>query len=302
MNIAVICHQPPECPDAWSTPLGLAAALASEGAHVVSYPFANPAAVTLPTLSKLLADHIDAVLIFYAGASASLDSELIKLRMLIDAQSSALKIICELGDEPQTRCHNAVRVQVSDLCLSPDYPSVLVWRSLGAPCVWYPHWADTSMFHESPDVTRDQPVVTTMGRRRYAKRLRLLLGRRFANRHCHGLENSLFYSRGQIAFQYARWNEITRRVFEAAACGCCVLTNRLPVATRMEEMFPPDVAVVYYDGFFSLLLALWRLTSQPSLREVIAREGQQKVLSAHSQVSRARQLISLVNDRFGLIL
>lgn len=67
-------------------------------------------------------------------------------------------------------------------------------------------------------------------------------------------------------------------------------------------MFPPDVAVVYYDGFFSLLLALWRLTSQPSLREAIAREGQRKVLSAHSQVARARQLISLMNDRFGLTL
>ena len=175
MNIAVVYHQPSDCSDAWSTPLGLATALASEGAHVVFYPFANPVAVTLPPLSKLLADQIDVVLIFYAGASASLDSELIKLRLLIDDQLSALKIICELGDEPQTRCHNAVRAQVSDLCLSPDDPSALKWRSLGAPCVWYTHWADTSIFHESQERPREQLVVTTMGRRRYAKRLRLPL-------------------------------------------------------------------------------------------------------------------------------
>ena len=296
MNIAVVYHQPSDCSDAWSTPLGLATALASEGAHVVFYPFANPVAVTLPPLSKLLADQIDVVLIFYAGASASLDSELIKLRLLIDDQLSALKIICELGDEPQTRCHNAVRAQVSDLCLSPDDPSALKWRSLGAPCVWYTHWADTSIFHESQERPREQLVVTTMGRRRYAKRLRLLLGGRFANRHCHGLENGRFYSQGQIAFQYARWNEVTRRVFEAAACGCCVLTNRLPAATRMEELFPADVAAVYYDGFVSLMLALWKLTTRPALRQAIATEGQRRVLSAHTQSVRAQQLLAYLGS------
>ena len=272
--------------------MGLAAALTSQGARVVSYPFVNPAAVTLPSLSQLLADQIDAVLIFYAGSSPSLDAELIRLRMMIDVQHCGLKIICELGDEPQTRLHNVVRVQVADLCLSPDYPSVLKWRSLGAPCVWYPHWADTSIFSESQVVLRDQFLVTTMGKRRYATRLRLLLGRHFENRQCSGTENGVFYSRGLIAFQYARWNEITRRVFEASACGCCVLTNRLPAATRMEEIFPADVAVVYYDGFFSLLFALCKLITRPVLRETIAREGQHRVLSAHTQAMRAQQLLS----------
>jgi hypothetical protein len=295
MNIALVSHRPPGAEEAWSTPMGLSAALSSEGARVVSYPFTNPAAVTFPSLSQLLADQIDAVLIFYAGPSPSLDAELIKLRLMIDAQQSGLKIICELGDEPQTRRHNATRVQISDLCLSPDHPSVLQWRSLGAPCVWYTHWADTSVFSESQDVLRDQFVVTTMGRRRYATRLSLLLGRHFENRHCRGTENGVFYSKGLIAFQYARWNEITRRVFEAAACGCCILTNRLPAATCMEEIFPADVAIVYYEGFFSLLIALWKLMMKPALRQAIASEGQRRVLLGHTQLIRAQQLLSYLN-------
>jgi hypothetical protein len=300
MNIALVSHRPLKSPDAWSTPTGLAAALTSEGARVVSYPFANPAAVTLPPLSQFLADQIDTVLVCYAGSSPSLDAELIRLRMKIDAQHCGLKIICELGDEPQTRHHNAARVQVSDLCLSPDHPSVLRWRSLGSHCVWYTHWADTSIFREFHDVSRDQLVLTTMGKRRYSRRLRMLLGHHFENRHCHGIENSVFYSRGLIAFQYARWNEVTRRVFEAAACGCCVLTNRLSPATRMEEIFPADEAMVYYDGFFSLLFALFRLITQPALRQAIALEGQRRVLSTHTQVARAKQLIVCLNDLSGV--
>jgi hypothetical protein len=300
MNIALVFHRPPGAEEAWSTPMGLAGAMTSQGVRVVSYPFANPEAVILPSLPQFLADQIDAVLIFYAGASFSLDSELIKLRLMIDAHQSGLKIICELGDEPQTRRHNSVRVQVADLCLSPDYPSVLRWRSLGAACDWYTHWADTSIFSERHDEPRDQLVVTTMGKRRYSKLLCMLLGHHFENRRCHGSENSVFYSRGLIAFQYARWQEVTRRVFEAAACGCCVLTNRLPPATRMEEIFPADEAMVYYDGFFSLLFELFRLTTQPALRQAIAVEGQRRVLSAHTQLARAKQLILSLSDLTGV--
>ena len=133
-----------------------------------------------------------------------------------------------------------------------------------------------------------------MGRRRYHRLLQLVLGHRYRNRRCHGEENTGFYGSGQVAFQFARWGEVTRRVFEAAACGCCVLTNALPPGTRLAELLPPDQAAVYYRGPWSLLRQLSRLHRQPVWRQQVALQGQRLVLAQHSQHSRAQQLVDLV--------
>jgi len=291
MNIAVSFHQPVASASEWSTPLGLAQALEACGVQVYRYPFADPQTLCLPPLEEMLASSIDALLVCSAGPAPELDRQLLALRHQIEQRQLGLKVICELGDEPQTRWCNALRVQASHLSLSPDAASAQHWRSLGAHCLWFTHWADTTVFREDHQVDRCQFVVTTMGRRRYARRLKMLLGRRFVNRQCIGTANGQLYSSGQVAFQYARWGEITRRVFEAAACGCCVLTNRLSPHTRLEELLPADQAVLYYDGFWSLCSALWRLQSDPVLRQTIAREGQRRVLRFHTQHMRARALI-----------
>ena len=39
----------------------------------------------------------------------------------------------------------------------------------------------------------------------------------------------------KISFQYARWSEITRRIFESGACGCCILTNKLPKGKNVRK-------------------------------------------------------------------
>lgn len=292
MRLALVFHQPDFNADQWSTPLGLAHALEQQGVGVVCFPFTAPDQIKLPSISQLYQQSISSVLVCYAGPAPELDRQLLALRLQIEQQQSDLKLICELGDEPQTRWCNTARVQASHLSLSPDAGSVQHWNSLGANCLWFTHWADTTIFREDEQIHRTHFLVTTMGRRRYANRLRMILGRRFLNRFCVGDANRTLYSSGQVAFQYARWKEITRRVFEAAACGCCVLTNRLPSETRMEELLPHDRAVVYYDGFLSLCLALWRLHFDPERRRSIAREGQRMVLQFHSQYARASELMT----------
>lgn len=292
MRIAVIFHQPELGSDHWSTPLGLADALEQQGVRVLRCPFTVPDQVTIPTHSELLQQSISALLVCYAGPAPKLDRQLLELRWQVEQEQSDLKIICELGDEPQTRSCNTVRVQASHLSLSPDSPSVQHWRALGANCLWFTHWADTTIFHQDHRVARSRFVVTTMGRRRYARRLAMMLGHHFENRQCVGAANRAFYSSGLIAFQFARWQEITRRIFEAAACGCCVLTNRLPSETRIEELLPGGIAVVYYDGFLELCAWLWRLYRDPALCRTIALEGQRRVLQSHTQYSRASQLLA----------
>ena len=295
MNLIVAYHQSADSDDDWSTPRGLANALEAQGVNVCHYTFSDPALIRLPLLQEMLDRSIDALLVCYAGPAPELDRQLLQLRFQIDLQHSQLKLICELGDEPQTRWCNTSRVQASHLSLSPDEPSVQHWKALGANCLWFTHWADTTIFQENQQVERSQFVVTTMGRRRYARRLSLILGQRFMNRHCIGAANRDFYSSGMVAFQYARWLEITRRIFEAAACGCCVLTNRLPEQVRLQELLPGEHAVVYYDGFWSLCTSLWRLYRDPALSRAIALEGQRCVLQSHTQHSRASQLLAALD-------
>ena len=289
MTWCFVYHDPqPETAD-WTLPRGFGEALQAEGVPLWTVTFADPERVQLPSAAELQQRGVTVLLVFYAGRSRALEQELLRLRLALP-----LLIVNELGDEPQTRHLNATRVQLSDLSLSPDAVSAAHWRALGAHCLWMTHWADTALFHPAP--TDEAPIflVTTMGRRRYHRLLALLLGRHYQNRRCVGEQNTRFYARGLVAFQYARWGEVTRRVFEAAACGCCVLTNALPPSTRLEELLPADQAAVYYRGPLSLLRQLWRLARQPAWRRQVAAEGQRRVLAEHTQRARARQLIASV--------
>jgi len=296
MKWAALYHQPTNSSGQWSTPLGLLVALEAEGIKVWHCPFAEPDRVVLPSLREFEEHSIEALLVLYAGPGVELDRQLLLLRLQINRAHLDLKIICELGDEPQTRCHNARRVQVADLSLSPDQPSVEHWRSLGAHCVWFTHWADTALFHSDPAVVRSRRIVTTVGRRRYTGLLHAVFGPLFVNRRCEGQQNTHLYNSGLIAFQYARWRELTRRVFEAAACGCCVVANRLDPGAGLEQLFVDGESIVLYSNCWELILRLARLLIHPERAARIGANGQSIVLRSHTQNSRARQLINLFDQ------
>ena len=63
-----------------------------------------------------------------------------------------------------------------------------------------------------------------MGNRKYSLMLKTIFLKKFKNENKNGKENTDFYNSTSIVFQYARWGEITRRIFEAASNGCCVVT------------------------------------------------------------------------------
>ena len=291
MEWCFVYHDPGPESGAWTLPRGFAQALRQAGVLVWSYSFRDPAQVVLPSCDELMRRRTTVMLVFYAGRSASLERELLRVR-----QGTELLIVNELGDEPQTRHLNAVRVQVSDLCLSPDAPSVEHWRALGGHCVWFTHWADTALFHPDQSVQRRRTIVTTAGRRRYSGLLRAVFGPWFVNRRCEGIQNTELYSSGLIAFQYARWGELTRRVFEAAACGCCVVTNRLPPQIGQEPLFVDGESIVLYSNGRELLRRLVGLLRDPQRAACIGARGQAVVLREHTQLARAQQLVALVAD------
>jgi len=291
MRWCFVYHDPEPASAAWTLPRGFAAALQAEGVELWSVPFIDPSQVALPSCEELNRRQISVLLVFYAGRSEALERELLRIR-----QGTDLLLVNELGDEPQTRHLNAVRVQLSDLSLSPDAASVAHWQALGAHCAWFTHWADTALFHPDPSVPRQRRIVTTAGRRRYTRRLQALLGPWFVNRRCTGAQNTQLYNSGLITFQYARWQEVTRRVFEAAACGSCVVTNRLPASAGLEQLFVDGESVVLYSNGWQLLSRLVQLLRQPQRAARIGARGQELVLQSHTQHSRAKQLISWVQN------
>ena len=137
-------------------------------------------------------------------------------------------------------------------------------------------------------------VGTSVGKRKYSFLLKILLGSSFLNKRCSPQENSLIYQKSKIVFQYARWNEITRRLFESAACNCCILTNRLPDYTQIETLFAHNVSAIYYEGPLSLIYQLIRLKIKPNLPKQIAQNAHNIVNENHTQIHRANELIKLV--------
>ena len=276
--------------EGWSTPKGFATALEHEGINLFKFRFSNPNRFSLPEKDFFIENNIKVAISFYAGKSLILEKELIRLK-----NDLGILIVCELGDEPQTLINNSIRASISDISLSPDYQSSLYWQNQQFNCNWFTHWADNQIYREDSSVNKNIFIGTSMGRRKYSFLLKIIFGKSFVNKRCSPSENAKLYQRSKIVFQYAKWNEITRRIFEAAACRCCILTNRLPVHTQIETIFAHNVSAIYYDNIFNLIYHLIRLKLKPYLYKTIANNAYDIVMRNHTQTIRAKNLISLIN-------
>ena len=288
-NWFFIHHDPDK--NVWSTPKGFIAALKLLNINVVEFSFADPENFKFPSNEFFISNEIKVAVSFYAGKNDILEKGLSKIKKDLN-----IFIISELGDEPQTLSMNERKVKISDLSLTPDYRCSLYWQNQGYNCVWFNHWADTSIFNNNFEHTKKIFVGTSIGKRKYSFLLRILLGNSFINKRCSPQENSLIYQNSKIVFQYARWNEITRRIFESAACNCCILTNRLPHYTQIETLFAHNVSAIYYDGPLTLIYQLIKLKIKKNLYKQIAKNAYNIVHENHTQLHRANTLIKLVEE------
>jgi hypothetical protein len=287
-------HDPLELNGEWSLPKGFSKALKSLGHHVVELVFQDPESINLGEQISSLSANFDVLLCMYAGKSSQLENAISYAKSI----NSKLIVINELGDEPQTFKSNYSRAHLSDIILSPCHKSTLAWREKGFNCYWFTHWADTEIFYRDPSINKVSFMSTTIGKRRYSLLLKMMLGNRFINRRIKSRENTIFYNQSHCAFQYARWGEVTRRIFEASACGCCVLTNRLRKETMVETIFKHNVHIVYYKGPFSLVWEILVLLCDPSKQTRIGLNALKLVLEGHTSIQRARQLVSLIDSYF----
>lgn len=278
-------------PNIWSTPKGFALALKKLGIEIFEFTYANPSDFEFPDNEFFIKNKIKLILSFCAGHCKILEENLYRIKKELN-----MFIVCELGDEPQTLILNSKRAEIADLCLTPDYRSSLYWQNQGYKAVWFNHWADSKIFKRNQKIKKEKFIGTSMGLRKYHFLLKFLFGNSYINQRCTPEENATIYQKSKIAFQYARWDEITRRLFEAAACECCLLTNRLPSYTQIETIFAHNVSAIYYDGFFSLIINLIKLKVRPQLYKKIASNSFKIVSENHTENARAKYLIKLINQ------
>jgi spore maturation protein CgeB len=86
-----------------------------------------------------------------------------------------------------------------------------------------------------------------------------------------------------------RWGLISNRVFDALACGACVLSDAVP---GMDVLL--DDAVATFDDTKTFVTRATALLDAPEERANRAERGRRTVLAAHTWEHRAAQLIDLV--------
>tara|TARA_B100001248_G_C27392306_1_gene463196 strand:+ start:2445 stop:3338 length:894 start_codon:yes stop_codon:yes gene_type:complete len=276
----------------WSLPRGFAEELENQAIKVIRNECSDPNLFKLPSEKEIERENIKVVLIFYAGYNFQLNNKLIRFKK----EFPQVILINELGDEPQTRNLNYIRAAVSDISLTPDYECYKYWKEKDFNCYWFTHWADSKIFYLKNKGKRKIFLGTSMGNRSYAIILKLLLGKFFINKRLKDQENTFFYNETQICFQYARWSEITRRIFESGACGCCILTNKIPDEKMLGKIFHHNESIIFYTNIFSLIKQLFLILKDKKKIKRISQNSYHIIKKNHTVEKRVEELIGIVDD------
>ena len=206
--------------------------------------------------------------------------------------------VFESSDDPKRFETNYPKTKNFDLILSPDYLCTEKYRGKGVHALWWTHFADDTVCKQF-DVPQTHAAVCTLGRGSSPLMDRLEDERPDIFTNCTGIygeEHSRFLCSGKIVLQHSRDKEITRRLFEAMACGRMVLTDRLPPETHVDALFTEGKDIVYYDDFDDCVKKIEYYTAEQHAaeREAIAANGYANVLQHHTQ----RQRVDVILEEF----
>lgn len=191
--------------------------------------------------------------------------------------------VLEAGDTPQSFGNTTGKARKFDIIVTPDKASSHLWNQYGINSKWWTHFADHNIFKPYEDEAVQWDIVTTCGGRRVTEKVRNAFGDRYHDgRYAWGEEYGRLLNRGHIVFQCSQFEEITRRVFEGMACGKLVVTDRLPEATHVEDLFVDGEDIVYYSDAEDAINKLRYYIDHPEERERIAANGRKKVMEAHT--------------------
>jgi hypothetical protein len=203
--------------------------------------------------------------------------------------------IQESGDDPQNFERNYPKANRFHYTITPDKASAEEYRNRGINADWVPHWADT-IVQFPMNLDAKYVAVTSRGRGGSAFLDYLTDWAEGAIGNQNGMgaeEHTKFLNKGLMVIQNSRWKEITRRIFEAMACGKMVLTDRLDESTGLSEMFIDGEDIVYYDEMFDCIEKINYYNENEEERERIAYNGMAKVIANYTQVQVVDKLIAV---------
>jgi hypothetical protein len=201
--------------------------------------------------------------------------------------------IQESGDDPQNFERNYPKANRFHLTLTPDHDSYLEYTKRGINAIWWTHFADTQI-HKPQNVPIRYAAVTSRGKggSQFLDTLTDYAEGAIANQGgWQGEDHSKFLCSGLLVIQNSRWGEVTRRIFEAMACGKMVLTDRLNDSKKLHELFEDKKEIVFYDGIEDCIHKLNYYANNSEEREQIALNGKEKVLNYHTQIQRVDKIL-----------
>lgn len=288
MKIALSYYYDVDNPHIWCTPSGLGKAFEKAGHTITPYSF-DP---TNCNLSKLIndADQYDMIFFCVAGPSSTFDSQLRLLK-----SKTKTKILMELGDDVIWSKYHHDRVNYIDHGFTPDLRCANYYKSINLPVSWMPCWCDDYIFRKI-DCERQNICVTTCGNRACVNSLQNVFKDRFINKRVFYHENTTFFNSGTISFQYARYDEITRRLFEAGGCGLAILTNRISKESGIYDLFIEDEDICYYSDELDCVRKMKKLLDDDSYRNKLAENMYNKITANHLVGNRVQQIIKTFNE------
>ena len=205
--------------------------------------------------------------------------------------------IQESGDDPQNFERNSPKAGRFHLTITPDKRCAEEYNKRGINSLWITHFADT-VYQFPMNLEPEYVAVTSRGKggSEFLDYLTNWAEGSIGNRNgMDVIEHTRFLNTGLMVIQNSRWKEITRRIFEAMACGKMVLTDNLPPETGLRDMFIDGVDIVYYDDMFDCIEKMNFYNENEEERERIAHNGMMKVLHNYTQIQVVDKLLEEFN-------
>lgn len=198
-------------------------------------------------------------------------------------------LVNEAGDEPQSHRMQLFKAPKVHVVLSPDQQSVEHYRMLGVHAEYWTHHCDERLFYPRQEIKEEFDCVTTCGPRGggLTEKIRDALGPQFNNeRYFYGEDHAKRLCMGKMVFQCSQFQEVTRRIFEGMGCGKMVITDRLPLETKLHELFVENEDIVYYDNAEDAIEKIRHYASNDAERIRIATNGYNKIMTHHTVKQR----------------
>lgn len=297
MKIAMLYASWENFGETWSTPIGIKNEFLSRGHEVKIYNLYHADGDFLPKRKERTYSNDSINRLMMEVRNGIFKPDVIFLMdygpwdaMQFDKQYfPGIVLVNEAGDEPQSHRMMWFKAPKVHAILSPDWQCVEHYRQFGFVAEHWTHHSDSNLFYPRSEIKEEFDCVTTCGPRGagLTDKIKAVLGNAFSNeRYFYGEDHAKRLCMGKMVFQCSQYKEITRRIFEGMACGKMMITDRLPLETKLHELFIDGEDIVYYNDADDAIDKIRYYASHDDERNRIAKNGYDKVMTNHTTKQR----------------